>query len=103
MADKVFISEQMIAGRIVSHGQITDLSSAFSLAGNLPFTIFAKAKDEATTSVMLNCKCYQDEVASPVPVVCGDWTPLAIVELAADSTILDSVDLYWGCGYYVEG
>lgn len=101
---KIFISEQMIAGRIVSHGQITDLSGAFSIAGRLPFTVFAKPKDETTTSIMLNCKCYQDEQASKVPIVCNDWTPLAIVEIAeGQSSILNSVDLYWGCGYYVEG
>ena len=100
---KVFISEQMIAGRIVSHGQITDLSTAFSVPGNLPFTVWAQPKDDTVTSVMINCKCYQDEVASPAPVACGDWSPLAIVEIEAGAVDLTAVDLYWGCGYNVEG
>ena len=100
---KVFISEQMIAGRIVSHGQITDLSTAFSVSGNLPFTVWAQPKDDTVTSVMINCKCYQDEVASPAPVACGDWSPLAIVEIEAGAVDLTAVDLYWGCGYNVEG
>lgn len=103
MADKVFIPDPSRFVRVWSHGQITDLSTAFSVPGNLPFTVWAQPKDDTVTSVMINCKCYQDEVASPAPVACGDWSPLAIVEIEAGAVDLTAVDLYWGCGYNVEG
>lgn len=68
MPKKGYISEIMGSGRIVSHGQITDLSNGFS----------------------------------PAPVVFNDWSPLVISELAPDTEILNTNDLFWGSGQSIE-
>ena len=43
---KGYISEFMNGGRIVAHGQITDLTQGFRLAGGALFTVYARPKDD---------------------------------------------------------
>jgi hypothetical protein len=104
MPKKGYISEQMTAGRIVSHGKITSLSGGFRLPSNLPFSIYIRPKTSVSNlDIALNVKCYQDEAASEAPFVFNDWSPLAIVEISSgQDSILDTNDLYWGSGYYIE-
>ncbi|UVX35676.1 MAG: hypothetical protein [Bacteriophage sp.] len=48
-------------------------------------------------------RCSQDEKPSEAPVPFNDWTPMAIVEIAPDTEVLATNDIYWGSGCYVEG
>lgn len=104
MAKKGYISEQMYAGRILSHGKITSLASGFALRGGKPFTLFINPKKDAQTlAATLNVKCSQDDDFAEAPFACGDWSPLALAEIApGQESILDENDLYWGCGDYAE-
>ena len=103
MAKKGYISEFMNGGRIVSHGQITDLSSGFSLPNEVPFSVYIRPKYSASEmDTVMSVKCYQDEEFSDAPIAYCDWSPMAITEIAP-SSILDTCDVYWGSGSYVEG
>lgn len=104
MGQNGYISEFMNGGRIVSHGKIQSLANGFKLPFEVPFSVYIKPKDFAVQEldVLLNVRCYQDEVASPAPVVLNDWSPLAIVEIAPDMELLKNYDIYWGSGSYIE-
>lgn len=95
---KGYISEFMNGGRIVAHGQITDLSEGFKLAGGALFSVYARPRNAVGVDTVLSVRCYQDEDFSDAPLVFNDWSPLAIQEIAADTEILNDVDLYWGSG-----
>ena len=97
---KGYISEFMGGGRIVAHGQITDLSRGFSLPDGALFTVYARPKDDVEgLDALLSVRCYQDEDFSPAPVVFNDWSPLAISGIAPDQqAVLQDIDLYWGSG-----
>lgn len=51
---------------------------------------------------MLNVKCWQEQVFSDAPFVLNDWSPLAVETIGADSSILESYDIFWGSGSAVE-
>ena len=103
MPKKGYISEIMGSGRIVSHGQITDLSNGFRLPNGEAFTIYVRPKSSVSTlDTVLNVKLYQEDGFSPAPVVFNDWSPLVISELAPDSEILKTNDLFWGSGQSIE-
>ena len=97
---KGYISEIMNGGRIVAHGQITDLTQGFRLAGGALFTVYARPKDDVEgVDAVLSVKCYQDESFADAPVVFNDWSPLAIKEIeAGQQSLLQDIDLYWGSG-----
>lgn len=101
---KGYISEFMGGGRIVAHGQITDLSEGFKLPDGALFTVYARPKDDVEgVDVVINARCYQDEDFSPAPVVFNDWSPLALQELAPNQqAVLQDCDLYWGSGESVR-
>ena len=102
MGQKGYISEFMNGGRIVSHGKIMDLSGGFSLPGGHPFSIYVRPKADTTAlDTVLSVRCSQDRELSEAPVLLNDWTPLAIVEIGADSEILNDNDIYWGSGAYI--
>lgn len=104
MAQKGYISEFMNGGRIVSHGKVTDLSKGFKLPSETPFSVYIRPKDENTDiDTILNVKCYQDEKFTDAPIAFHEWSPLAITEIAPNAELLNSCDVYWGCGSYVEG
>ena len=103
MGRKGYISEFMNGGRIVSHGQISDLSNGFKLPGGRPFSVYVRPKTDTTElDTLLPVRCSQDGELSGAPVPFNDWTPLAIVEIGADAEILNDNDIYWGSGTYVE-
>lgn len=104
MPKKGYISEQMTAGRVVSHGKISSLTGGFHLPDYLPFSLYIRPKTTGTAlDTTLNVKCYQDDAAADAPFAYNDWSPLAIVEIASgQEIILETADLYWGSGYYVE-
>lgn len=103
MAQKGYISEFMNGGRIVSHGKIDDLSNGFKLPGDVPFSVYVRPKfSTSTLDTVLAVRCSQDEKPSEAPVPFNDWTPMAIVELAPDTEVLATNDIYWGSGCYVE-
>lgn len=104
MAQKGYISEFMNGGRIVSHGKINDLSNGFKLPGDVPFSVYVRPKfSTSTLDTVLSVRCTQDEQLSEAPIVFNDWSPMAIVELAPDTELLKSYDVYWGSGQSVEG
>lgn len=104
MAQKGYISEFMNGGRIVSHGKITDLSNGFRLPNGEPFSVYVRPKSSTSAlDTVLTVRCSQDEKPSEAPVLFNDWSPMAIVEITADTEILDTNDIYWGSGSYVEG
>ena len=89
---------EMYSLRILSHGQVTDLSSGFSLGGK-PFSIFVRPKlPTMEANVVVPCKCICDKDAGSLPVPTGDWTPAAIVSLSPSAIDLSEYDVYWGAG-----
>ena len=92
-----YINPAMFAGRIMAHGQVTDLSEAFALSDERVFSIFLKPKEETTETVeMVTCKLALDTTASPYPALIGVWNEGAFVELSASETLLTNYDVYWG-------
>lgn len=85
--------------RILSKGQIKDLSSGFSLKGE-PFSVFVRVKGMADmqTSTIAQCKLMCDKETGDFPLPIGDWTPAAIVEIAPNGVDLEKYDLFWGAG-----
>ena len=84
--------------RILSHGQITDLSQGYK--ADYPFSVYLRPKEgvEYQDDVLVRCRCMCDREMSDLPVAVGDWTTAAIVELAPDAIPLDEYDVYWGAG-----
>lgn len=104
MTKKGYISETIGGGRLVSHGQITDLSQGFRLPDGVPFTVFVRPKYSVSTlDTVLSVKLYQENGFSPAPLTFSDWSPLLISEIAPDTSFLDTNDLFWGSGQQVEG
>lgn len=99
---KGYISEFMNGGRIVAHGQITDLSEGFKLAGGALFSVYARPRNATGVDTVLSVRCYQDCEFSEAPIVFNDWSPLAIQEIAPDTEVLENIDLYWGSGEAVS-
>ncbi len=89
---------EMYSLRILSHGQITDLSKGFSLGGK-PFSIWIRSKQPTlATNMVIGCKLICDKEPGDMPVALGDWTPAAIAEISPDAIPLDQFDVYWGAG-----
>lgn len=87
---------EMYSLRVLSHGQITDLSQGFDLGGK-PFSVFVRPKKVTMeANVLLNCKCICDKEASDLPVPIGDWTPAAIASISPNAISLSEYDVYWG-------
>jgi hypothetical protein len=85
--------------RILSKGQITDLSNGFDLKG-IPFSIYVRKKAlPFGIDLLINCKLIHDKERGDFPVPVGDWTPAAIVKLSPGTISLDDYDVYWGAGY----
>lgn len=71
---KGYISETIGGGRIVSHGQIADLSQGFSLPDGVPFTVYIRPKFSVSTlDTVLKVKLYQEDGFSDAPVAFNDW------------------------------
>lgn len=101
MGKKGYISEFMGGGRIVSHGKIADLSKGFKLPSGNPFSVYVRPKYSVSTlDTVLTVRCSQDENLTEAPVQFNDWSPLAISEIAPNSELLKTNDVYWGSGSY---
>lgn len=84
--------------RILSHGQITDLSRGFNLGG-IPFSVYVRAKNASMESdTLIKCKLICDKEPGNLPVPISDWTPAMIVSITPDAISLDNYDVFWGAG-----
>lgn len=103
MPQKGYINESIGAGRIVSHGKISDLSNGFKLPNGKLFSVYIRPKSSVSKiDTVLSVKCYQDNGFSEAPIAYNDWSPLLISEIAPDNSILETNEIYWGSGQFVE-
>lgn len=94
---------EMYSLRILSKGQITDLTNGSKLNGGVPFSVFVRPKKPSMEqNTIIQCKCLCDKEASDFPVPVGDWTPAAIVEISPDAISLSDYDVYWGAGESIK-
>lgn len=96
-----YVTEQMFVSRICSHGQVKDLSKAFKLKDEQPFSMFIKSKSATTgvVAVTVDVRLYKETEASACPCTLNCWQELEVVEIAASNAeLLDKYDIYWGCG-----
>lgn len=83
--------------KILSHGQVTDLSSGFSLGGGKGFSIFLKPKQATMLlNITVNCRCVNDNSFSVLPCPLNDWTPALIQSIGVNAIDLTEYDVYWG-------
>ncbi len=84
--------------RILSKGQITDLSQGFTLGG-VPFSVFVRPKNATMEqNTLLNCRLICDTESSSFPIPIGDWTPGAIVKISPNGISLSDYEVFWGAG-----
>ena len=91
----------LYTGRVLSHGQITDLSEGFSLGG-LMFSLFIIPKGKSvdpTAPVIVSCQTLQNDSAEDTPMAVNWWNPHALRSLPADAIDLDDYDVYWAAGH----
>ena len=89
---------EMSSLRILSKGQVTDLSKGFSLGGK-PFSVFLRPKKVTMElNTLIKCKLICDDAAGNFPVPLGDWTPGAVTEISPGAVDLEEYDLFWGAG-----
>ncbi|HCY40429.1 MAG TPA: hypothetical protein DHV48_03610 [Prolixibacteraceae bacterium] len=109
--EKGFVSDQMRSGRIVSHGQITDLTNGFKPTNEVTFSIIVIPKANITAGVisaptdlgiMVSMAMYQDDGFSDYPVYFNTETIALIKEIEADAIPLETYDVYWASGSKVE-
>lgn len=92
------MANEMYSSRILSHGEITDLSGGFSLGG-VPFSLFLRPKgQDAATAVVAPCRLICDDETRPFPFTVGDWTPGAVVSVPPHAIDTDVYEVYWGAG-----
>lgn len=93
----------MYSLRILSKGQITDLSDGFSLGG-VPFSVFVRPKSlpSMETSVVIGCRLICDRSEGGFPVPLGDWTPGVIAAISPDAIDLAEYDVFWGAGETIK-
>lgn len=97
------VTEQEASGRVLSHGKITSLSAAFTLASGYPFSLFIIPKDtEETEPVIVSVKLDQDDSASNCPFNLRCWNEPAVIEVGASAINLTNYDVYWGAGIDVN-
>lgn len=97
------MDNDMYSLRVLSKGQISDLSKGFNLGGK-PFSVYVRSKSatEIATDMLLNCKLICDTSFGNIPVPVGDWTPAAIVGIAPNAIDLQKYEIYWGAGETIK-
>ena len=81
---------------IIEQGQITALTSAFTLQGK-GFRLFLAIKGEGVDSIVApNLIAYGDTTAKPCPLVAGQWSEQFIKEIPASAIDLTDYDVYYG-------
>lgn len=92
----------MYSLRILSKGQVNDISKGFSLNG-VPFSVFVKPKKVSMeTGIIIDCKLICDKEPGAFPVPVNDWTPGAITEISPNGIDLTEYDVYWGAGETIK-
>lgn len=103
MNKKGYISEFLNGGRIVSHGQVTDLSKGFKLKSGNPFSVYIRPRSAVVSfDTVINVKCYQDDAFHAAPFTFYDWSPLSILEIEANEELLNDFEIFWGSGNVEE-
>lgn len=100
-ANNNYVSEQIFASRVASHGRVTNLAEGFRLKDEQPFSLYIRPKTGVTTvtSVLVSVRLYKDEVCSPCPVGLGCWQEIMVCELdASNADLLNDYEIYWGAG-----
>lgn len=93
------VSEHESSQRILSHGKITSLSSAFTLASGYPFSLFIIPKDtDETEPIIVSVKLDQDDAAANCPFNLRCWNEPGVIEVSASAINLTNYDVYWGAG-----
>lgn len=88
--------------RLLSKGQITDLSKGFNLGG-VPFSVYLRSKTGVVENdTLIRCKLLCDKSDGDFPVPIGDWTPAMIVSLPANAIPLEKYEVYWGASETVQ-
>jgi hypothetical protein len=96
---KPYVNEMMKAQRVLSHGKIESLSTAFRLAKGHPFSLFIVPIDTAETEpVLVDCKLILDDESSDCPFNLRCWNEPAVIEISATGIDLGDYDVYWGTG-----
>lgn len=107
---KGYVSETMNSSRICSQGKITELPFKFTSFN--PFSIFVipkanvaakviSAPSQDAVGLLIDCKCFQDDTSSDLPVLFNQWTEAAIIEITEGAIDLAVYDVYWGAGVAV--
>lgn len=92
----------MYSLRILSKGQIMDMTEGFSLGG-IPFSVYVRPKDASMEAdTLIKCKLFCDKEYGDFPVPIGDWTPGVIASIAPNAIPLDKYDIYWGAGEMIN-
>ncbi len=100
-ANDNYVSEQIFASRIASHGRVESVAGGFKLKDEQPFSLYIRPKTGVTTiaDVLVNVRLYKDEVCSPCPVILGCWQEIMVCELAeSNADLLNDYEIYWGAG-----
>lgn len=98
-----YLSSEQIAGRIVKHGQITDLTSDFYLGNesdNTAFSLFVRPKSvgDTSNSIIVKTKSYRMNDFQDSPIFLNAWSPFLTIGVKALSIDLTKYDVYWGSG-----
>lgn len=97
-----YVNREMSVGRISSHGQITDLTAAFSLEDDKPFALFIIPKSDGSyatdVTATVDCKLYREDESADCPFTLNCWDAPAVVEVAINGIDLTEYDVYWGAG-----
>ena len=102
--NKGYLDTEMFAGRVCSHGKITDLTEEFSLNGGAtPFALFIVEKaSKSTDPVIVSCETYQGDGYADCPFTPNCWDVPAVRRVEAVGIDLTLYDVYWGAGADVE-
>ena len=95
-----YVSETMFVSRIVAKGKIENLNNGFKLKDGATFSIYVRPKTLTTLErdMLLNCKLYKEDEFSACPINLFTWVELVITEIAPNTELLNSYDMYWGSG-----
>lgn len=63
-------------------------------------SLTSQRASSSRVDTVLTVRCSQDESLTEAPVPFNDWSPLAISEIAPNSELLKTNDVYWGSGSY---
>lgn len=109
MAKQGFVSNEMVAGRLSSHGKITTLEQELVFKEPVSIMVITKAKitgalvaPDTNQHLLVDLKLYQDDVSSLFPCPLGQWTEGLVKSIAAGAIELATYDVYWSAGDYVQ-